>query len=98
MKNFSDFNIKAERSAFTGDKIRQKDIINRPILVEKFVIEPSKFEGKDERLKLQLTVNESKRIHFSGSAFLKEMIQKVPLDGFPFKTTIVYVDEHLEFT
>jgi hypothetical protein len=50
------------------------------------------------KCKRQIESDGSKRVLFSGSSYLMDMIQKVPKEGFPFTTTIVKNNEHLEFT
>lgn len=98
MKQFKDFGIVADVKAFNGDKIKVSKILNKEVLVERYKIEPStKFEGKD-RLCLQLMVDGEKRIAFSSSDTLMNMIRKVPESHFPFHTTIKVVNEHHEFT
>ncbi|WP_353164814.1 hypothetical protein [Empedobacter brevis] len=47
---------------------------------------------------LQIEYKDENHIIFTGSKILQEMIIQVPEDGFPFKTTIVLNNEHLEFT
>lgn len=97
---FSDFGIKPQVKAFVGDKIKTDRILNREVTVEAFVIEDSNYKdkGSGKRLKLQLEVSGEKRILFNGSVFLMDMIKRVPDNGFPFKTKIVKVDGHYEFT
>ncbi|WP_276483586.1 hypothetical protein [Paraflavitalea pollutisoli] len=82
-----------------GDKIKIDRILNRPIVVESFRIEPSKFEGKGNRLTLQIKIDNNSHIVFTGSQVLMDMIAKVPADGFPFETKIVKQDDSsLQFT
>jgi hypothetical protein len=96
MKSFKDFAITRTTTAFTGDKIKISKIINREIIVLGYKIEASKFEGK--RLDLQIELNGTKQVTWSGSKSLMDDIVKVPEDGFPFKTTIVRENEWYEFT
>lgn len=100
MRQFSDFNIKPTQKQFIGDKIKIDRILNKPIVVHSFQINPSKIEGKGNGkcLTLQVEVDGQKRIVFSGSTTLQDMITQVPADNFPFKTTIVKETERLEFT
>ncbi len=97
MKKFSDFKIKPSLSAFTGDKIKIEKILNIPIKVLAFKIEPSKHTS-GKCLTLQIEKNNTQHVVFTGSTILMQMIQEVPEDGFPFETTIVKESEHLEFT
>jgi len=96
MKNFKDFGIKTSVSRFTGDKIKIKKILNGQIVVHDFSVEDSKFDGKC--LYLQISVDGTNHILFTGSKVLIDMIQHVPKTDFPFNTTIVQEDERLMFT
>jgi len=98
MKTFQQFGIKATIKAFTGDKIKINKIINREITVHDYKIEDSKFEGKGKRLDLQIELNQTKHLVFTSSVGLMEVIQQIPKDGFPFRTTIVEENERFEFT
>lgn len=98
MNNFKDFNIKPSLQYFTGDKIKIDRIINTPIVVINFKVEPSKKKEGSDYLTLQIEKNGVKHVVFTGSIILIQLIKKVPLDNFPFVTTIVKEGEHLEFT
>lgn len=98
MNCFKDFEIKPELKNFIGEKIQIKRILNAPITVHDFKIEPSKFEGKGNRLTLQIEKQGEKRVVFTGSSVLMQQIEKVPKDKFPFETTIVNDNEYFEFT
>ena len=97
MNNFSDFGIKPAIKNFTGEKIKIGKVLNREIIVYDSKVETSKFEGKGDCLYLQIEIDGVKRVVFTGSKILMELIKAVPAAGFPFKTTIVEVDEHFEF-
>ncbi|NJE06874.1 hypothetical protein E3E36_12170, partial [Thermococcus sp. M36] len=74
-------------------------VLNKQITVEAYKIEQSKFEkGNGKRLDMQITVDGTKRLLFTGSINLMDMIQQVPSDKFPFTTTIVRENERLIFT
>jgi hypothetical protein len=88
MRSFHEFGITTTRKAFTGNKINIELLFNKEIIVHAYKIEPSKFEGKGDRLVLQFTLNDEKRIVFTGSPNLIELIQRVPESDFPFKTII----------
>jgi hypothetical protein len=48
---------------------------------------------------MQITYKDEMRILWTGSKYLKDAIQKVPANGFPFQTTIVRAsDDRFEFT
>lgn len=97
--SFKDFGIKPALKKFTGEKIKIDKILNREIIVNDWKIEDSKFVDKgDKCLYLQIDFGGEKRVLFSGSKVLMDMIKQVPIEKFPFSTTIVKQDEHLEFS
>lgn len=99
MHSFKDFGIKTQDKGFEGEKIRIDRILNKLIVIEKYKIEDSKFgKENDKCLHIQILVDNSKRVLFTGSGNLMEMIKQVPTDKFPFSTTIVKENERLEFT
>jgi hypothetical protein len=99
MNNFKDFGIKPKSKSFEGEKIRLDKILNKEIIIEDFKIEKSKFEkGNNQCLYLQIDVNGVKRVLFTGSVVLQEMITQVSKENFPFTTTIVKENDRLEFT
>jgi hypothetical protein len=93
---FSDLGIKTEISHFVGDKLKISKILNKEIEVLGFLIKPSNFKG--EMLQLQIKVNGNLHVVFTGSTVLINMINKVPLNKFPFIATIIEESEHYEFT
>lgn len=99
MTAFKDFGIKPALKKLTGDKIDMDRILNREILVCDFSIEESKFKDKyDKCLYMQIELQGDKRVVFSGSRILIDMISLVPTASFPFTTTIIKVNKHFEFT
>ena len=98
MNNFKNFKIKPNLTNFVGDKIKVKKILNKEIIIQKFKIEDSTAKKGTKCLTLQIEYKDENHIIFTGSKILQEMITQVPEDGFPFKTTIVLNNEHLEFT
>lgn len=91
MKAFQQFNIKSEREHFIGDKVKIGKVLNKPIIVHDYKIENSKFT--DKCLHLQIEVNNSKHVVFTGSKHLIDVIQQVPKADFPFTTTIIENDD-----
>lgn len=98
MKDFKDLNIQpSDTQSFTGDKVKMHKVLNREIVVHAFKIEPSKF-NTGKCLHIQISLNDTKHVVFTGSNFLMEMIEKIPKDAFPFKTTIIEDNERFKFT
>lgn len=98
MNKFSDLGIKPELSTFTGDKIKVDKLLNAEVSILAFKIDDSKVKTGTKVLTLQLEKQGTKYVMFSGSTILMQMISKVPVDKFPFTTTIIKESEHLEFT
>lgn len=98
MTKFSDLGIETEVMHFAGKSIKIDEILNVPILVHAFKIEPSKKKLNSDYLTLQIEIDDRKRVVFTGATILIQVIKKVPTDKFPFTTTIVKRNEYLEFT
>jgi hypothetical protein len=101
MNNFNQFNIEYVSKGFEGEKIRIAKILNREIVVHDFKIEDSKVftdRGSCKCLHLQISVDNEKRLVFTSSTGLIEVIQQIPRDGFPFRTTIIQENERFKFT
>lgn len=98
MNNFKDFNIKPKINSFVGEKIQVQKLFNLPIKVLDFKIEPSKQKKGTELLTLQIEKSGEKRIVFTGSTVLIDMIKRVPDDKLPFITTIKGDNDYYEFT
>lgn len=98
MFNFSDLGIQPKENTFTGKKIEIDDVLNTEIIVESFKIEDSKKKQGTKYLTLQIQSNQTKRVVFTGSKNLMDLVSQVPKDKFPFKTIIKKNDKRLEFT
>ena len=100
MKQFSSFGIKPPASGLKGDKIKIERLLNRPIIVEKFEIKPSRFldKGNGKCLHMQIKIGEAEHVVFTGSSVLMDSIQQVDQNDFPFTTTIVKDSDRLMFT
>lgn len=101
MNQFSQFNIKAPERGFEGDKIKISKILNREIVVHRYKIEDSKIfkkSGSDKCLQMEISISGQKHVLFTGSVGLIETIQKIPDNGFPFKTTIIEENDRYLFS
>lgn len=98
MFNFRDLGIKSTENTFTGKKIDMDDILNVEIVVDAFKIQDSTKKKGTMYLTLQIEKEETKRVVFTGSKNLMDLINQVPEDKFPFKTTIRKNDKRLDFT
>lgn len=93
---YKDLKITTTINHFTGDKISINRVLNKPILIHEYKIEPSKY--KDQCLHLQIEVDGEKRVLFLGAKILIEAIQKIPTEKFPVETTIIKDNNYYEFT
>ncbi|TDE53785.1 hypothetical protein [Flavobacterium sp. GT3P67] len=98
MNNFKDFDIKPEITNFVGEKIKINNLLDKEIIVVDFRVLPSNYEGKGDRLDIQIEYRDEPRVIFTGGKYLRQTIEKVPKDKFPFKTKIKKNGEYLEFT
>lgn len=98
MKSFKEFNIAPRINAFVGEKIQVQKLFNTPIIVHAFKVEDSKKKAGTKLLTLQIEKAGEKRIVFTGSTVLIDMINRVPQNEFPFETTIRGDNDYFEFT
>ncbi|WP_234111754.1 hypothetical protein [Chryseobacterium sp. R2A-55] len=98
MFNFKDLGIKPQNPQFTGKKIDVEDILNIEIIVHDYEIKDSTKKHGTKYLTLQIEKDGTKRVVFTGSKNLIDIISQVQHDNFPFKTTIIKHDKRLEFT
>lgn len=98
MKRFSEMNITTEIKGFVGDKIKINKLLNKKISVHAFKLGGSKYEGKGDCLTLQISLAGTKHIVFTGSTVLKDQVQQVAQEDFPFEATIVEENERFMFT
>lgn len=98
MFNFKDLGINPQNPQFSGKKIDVDDILNVEVIVHGFEIKDSTKKQGTKYLTLQIEKDQVKRVVFTGSRNLMDVIAQVPKDKFPFKTTIVKQDKRLEFT
>lgn len=101
MKEFKELNVVAEESGFIGRDIEIHKVFNRKVIVHRFKIGPSKFKdgkGNGLCLTLQITIDDEKRVIFTGSGVLQNLIKQLKEDDFPFTTTIVKEGDAFMFT
>lgn len=100
MKQFKDLGITPNYKPMIGDKIKIDKVINIPVNVLDFKIEASKYKekGNGKCLYIQIEHNGEKRIVFTGSIMLQDLIQQVPKNEFPFSTTIIKDNESFIFS
>lgn len=98
MKKFSEFGIKTISDSFTGDKIKIDRVMNRLITVCDYRLEDSKFGEGKKCLFIQIELDGDKRVIFTGSRNLMDMIERVPKPEFPFEATIIKDNDRLIFS
>jgi RNA-directed DNA polymerase len=96
---FSTLGIKPQNKAFEGEKMKIERAINKTITVHEYRIVPSKFpeKGNGKRLDMQIAIDGVKRVVWTGSNTLMEMITQVPQSAFPFEAQIVKENDRYEF-
>jgi hypothetical protein len=98
MKSFKDLNIKSSEQNFSGKKIDVEDVLNSEIEVHAFKIEDSKKKPGTKYMTLQISVDGVKRVIFTGSVNLMDMIQQVAAGDIPFTAVIKKEEKRLLFT
>lgn len=97
IKSFSDLGIKTpEPKNFIGDSIPMKKILGKSIILHDFKIGPSNYKG--ERLDLQITYDDDKRVVWTSSTGLIDTIKLISKEHLPITTTIVEENERFKFT
>jgi hypothetical protein len=103
MNRFSQFNVQIPDRGFEGDKIKISKVLNREIIVHGSRIEDTKIkkfeeQGSGKCMHLQISLNGTLYILFTGSGYLINAIKQIPRDQFPFTTTIVEENGRFIFT
>lgn len=98
MKSFKDFGINQAERGLKGDKLKIERILNREIIVEKYIIQDSNLKPGTKCLHMQFSVSGNQHVLFSGSQNLMETIERIPKTEFPFKTTIIKANQRFEFS
>jgi len=99
MNKFSDLGIKAPDNIFNGDKVKLSKILNKEVIVIKYKLEKSKYDSNYQHcLYMQIENSGEKQVVFTGSKVLISQIKQIPVDKFPFVTTIIKSGEHFEFS
>lgn len=99
MKSFKELGIKSNEKKFAGKKIEPDGFLNEEIIVHYYKSELSKFPKKNHPylLTIQITIDNEKRVIFTGSKALYDDIVQVGEEDFPFRAKIVRVKETKEF-
>lgn len=97
---FSELNIpEVESEVYVGDKIKIDRIVNKEIVIYKYKIEPSKYQGGyDKCLYLQIKYQDEFRVLWGGYKYLLERISLVLKNNFPLRTTIIKIDSGYKFS
>lgn len=97
MKQFKELGIVSKKS-FVGNKIYIENILGKEIIVEFYDIKPSKKNDGSNCLHMQIKMQEVNHVIFSSGTFLMDQLKQLKDDDFPFKTIIVKINRHYEFT
>lgn len=96
MKRFSDI---CDEKVLDGDKIKIDDLLNQEIIILDYRVRESKF-SKDKNgkyLTLQISMNEEKKVVFTGSDVLIEQIEKYG-SQLPFVAVIKKISKYYTLT
>lgn len=98
MKQFNEFAIKPTERSFTGDRIKMKKILGQKIVICDYKTKTSNYPetGNGLCLYLQIEFENKKRVTWTNSVNMQEMIFKVDKKDLPIEATIVEVDERYE--
>lgn len=99
MHRFKDF-AKDDNKPIEGEKVRLEDYINKEIIISEYKIRDSNFKEKYDKyatVQFYEERNKDKRIFFSGSTVLINMLEKYK-DKIPFITTIRKIGKYYSFT
>ena len=98
MKTFAELTVQHD-ALFPGKKIGIEYILDQKIVVLDWKVRDSKFkDGSGKCLHLSLEFQGEKRVLFSGSMILADILAKLPKEDFPFETTIKRQYRALKFT
>jgi translation initiation factor IF-2 len=99
MRSFSELGIENKCQPFSGEKIKMAKILNVPIIILAYKIEDTKYpkNRSNKCLHLQIELNGTKHVVFTGSDILINTIQQVQPEDMPFTTTIVKNGECYNF-
>lgn len=95
IKKFSEF--ADENNRFEGDKIRIDDVLNKKIIVQKFMLNKSKYEGKGSYVTIQILIDDVPKVIFTGSQVISSQCDKYEKE-MPFMATIKKIDRYYTFT
>lgn len=99
MNRFSDLGIMPSKKRLLGDKIKISKILNREILIKDYRLEDSKYDKNKSGkcLILQIELEGTRHVIFTGSDVLIDLIEQVPKEKFPFLASIVQEGDWFEF-
>lgn len=100
LKQFNAFGIKPQERTFVGEKIKMKKVLNKKISIFDYKLKPSIYPlvGNGQCLHLQIEFENKKRVTWTSSVNMQEMMFKVPKDQLPIETTIIEDNERYEFS
>lgn len=100
LKKFSEFGIKPKERTFSGDKIKMKKILDKKIVICDYKIKASVYPevGNGQCLHLQIEFEDKKRVTWTSSVNMQEMMLKIPKEQLPIETTIIEDNDRYEFS
>ncbi len=100
MKSFKELGIEQDQDDLVGDKIAVHKVLDEQIAIYGYRIEDSKFQdrGNGKCLYLQIEFKGEKRVLFTGSVALQNLIIKIPKEELPITTTIIKQNNKMMFS
>jgi hypothetical protein len=80
-----------------GEKIKVFRVLDKEITIHEYRIEPSTKIVGDLCLWMQITFNDEKRVIFTSSKGLRNMISQTEKADFPMEATIIEVNKEYQF-
>lgn len=91
MKTLQQLGISPAPAGFVGKKIEMEDVFDRDIVIHAFRITDSKYPKKnnDKRMDLQIEIDGAKRLVFTTSINLMNVMKQVGDENLPILTKII---------
>lgn len=94
MNKFSDFAV--NEHILEGLKIPIEEVLDKPIVINNYRLNKSKFKSESDCLMLQTQINGQLRVIFTGSKVLSDLCEKYK-DHLPFEAKIIKIKKYYTF-
>lgn len=97
IKEFGDFKLVVKKKIFNGPKISTNDLHDKVMIVVDYEVGPSKKVAGTLCTTIQIIFEEKNRVIFTSSMFLREDLEQLDENCFPFRAKMVKINDHLKF-